>query len=203
MRETRPRLWIAAACLGATLLTACAPESPYSSANVAVDEPRGSDRQAVPEVPAPSFDQPEQAMPEHGRVAWLNTPENNAILQGNIANGWSGRLTITTGPGVETYFIKLVSTYPTHGDVLGVTVAADATVVVDVPLDGSSDETIYELFYGAGSRWYGDEHAFGPEGSYARADDEFAFSEGTWWEVELVLTPGGNLGMSGLDYEDF
>ena len=142
-------------------------------------------------------------MPDHGLVVWLNTPENNAILQGNVANGWSGRLSVSTSPGVDTYYVKLVETYPVPGEVLGVTVAGGGTVDVDVPLDGSSDEATYQLLYAAGTRWYGEEYLFGPEGAYARADSDFTFSEGTWWEVDLVLTPGGNLGSSGVDYEDF
>lgn len=132
----------------------------------------------------------------------MNSHANNVILKQNIANGASGRLEITVPTGQESYFAKLVETSPGSGDTLGVSVAPGQTVTIDVPLNGSG-ETTYRLHYAAGVDWYGYKYLFGPVGRYAEADDTFAFSEGTKWEVQLILQPGGNLGTSGIDYGDF
>ena len=81
-------------------------------------------------------------------------------------------------------------------------IASGRSLTIDVPLDGDGPTT-YDLHYAAGPTWYGQFATFGPAGTYAKADETFTFEEGTGWEVELILQPGGNLGTSGLDYDGF
>lgn len=156
----------------------------------------------VPEPVTPKFDQPPQTMPNNGEAVWLGSKANNEILQNNIDNGGYGRLSIAVPSGQETYFVKLRQIFPGRGDTLGVTVAPGQTITIDVPLSGNGD-TIYDLYYGAGTSWYGYKYLFGPEASYTKADDEFSFTESTSWEVELIRQPAGNLGTYEIDYADF
>lgn len=182
------RVLVAIMAMLTLLVAACSNAGSASSAEdasdqVAIDEPA----LAV----TPSFDEPEQPMPQSG-IAGRNI----------LVPGWDhpGELVITAPGGTDTYLVELKYT-DSSGSVLRVFVSPGQTVSVDVPVDGTSAR--YDLFYAAGSRWYGDEYTFGPDGTYARADDVFEFVEGRQWQVELVLQPGGNLGTSGIDYADF
>ena len=145
---------------------------------------------------------PAQPMPANGAEVWLETAENIEILESNIANGGYGRLHIMVPSGLDTYYAKLKPISPGARDTLGVTIAPGQSVSFDVPMDGNG-ETIYDLYYSAGTTWYGYEATFGPDGMYAKADDSFVFTEGTQWEVELILQPSGNLGTTGIDYRNF
>lgn len=138
----------------------------------------------------PSFDEPEQPMPESG------IPRRNILV-----GGWDhpGQLVITVQGGTDTYLVEL--RYPESFAVVRVFVSPGQTISVDVPVDGTS--AIYQLFYAAGSRWYGDQYSFGPEGTYAMGDEVFEFAEGTQWQLELIPQTGGNLGTSAIDYTDF
>lgn len=135
-------------------------------------------------------------------MIWLESRANTAILKGNIRDGASGRLAISVPIGNDTYYVKLKELRPRRGEVLGVIIAPGRSVTVDVPLDGDGPTT-YDLHCAAGANWYGPAASFGPEGSYAKAEETFTFEKGTGWEVELILQPGGNLGTSGLDFNQF
>ena len=168
------------------------------------DSPATADQPAYAIGGAPAgtgFDKPAQPLPPSGRTIWLDSPSNVAVLKNNIKNGGSGTIRISVPRGTQSYYAKLKEVSPRRGDVLGVTIAPGRTIRVTVPLDG--DSTVYELHYGAGVKWYGLRAAFGPKGSYSKADDTFRFERGTGWEVELIVQPGGNLGTSGLDFRNF
>lgn len=141
-------------------------------------------------------------MPANGTVIWLDSPANTAVMKDNIVNGGFGRLTISVPLGAESYYVKLKELSPASREALGVIIAPGQSHIVSVPLDGSGTTT-YDLHYGAGTSWYGPKYAFGPAAVYAKADETFAFDQGTGWEVELILQQGGNLGTSGLAYESF
>lgn len=141
-------------------------------------------------------------MPQDGAVLWLTSKSNTEILKGNIRNGAYGTLRINVPSGTDAYFVKLREIDPGSGDVFGTVVRPGRSVTVKVPLNGNS-RTTYRLSYGMGSTWYGREYAFGPSGSYSQAQDDFDFTEGSGWEVELIPQQGGNLGTSGLDFGSF
>lgn len=107
----------------------------------------------------------------------------------------AGALTISVPSGPESYLVKISDA--SGGLVCRVVIGGGRSVTVGIP------EGTYYLTYGAGTKWYGYSLAFGPEGSYSAAQENFPFESGTHWEVELILQPGGNLGTSGLGYEDF
>lgn len=152
--------------------------------------------------PSRSFSRPSVRMPAHGALMWFDSPDNTAIMKENIRNGGYGRLQISVPSGEKTYFIKLKELSPRRGDVLGAVIEPGRTLTIKVPIDGGGS-TIYDLHYGAGTSWYGPQHAFGPSGAYSKADDTLAFKAGSGWEVELIAQFGGNLGTSDLDYERF
>ena len=193
-----------AACigLGPVLLTGC--HNAYESSPSTYEQSARStgSKDNGPARRPRSFNRASKPMPVHGKLIWLDSESNTAIMKDNIRNGGSGRLTISVPHGDETYYIKLKELSPRRGEVLGAVIAPGRTLTVDVPLDGNGG-TVYALHYGAGTAWYGERNAFGPAATYAKADDTFAFEEGTRWKVELILQPGGNLGTSGLDYQGF
>lgn len=201
MVSNRPRR-LGAAVVGGFLvasLVGCAtPSGQSSSTTVRNEQPDHT----IVEPTAPAFSLPAQSMPANGEVVWLETAENIDTIESNIANGGYGRLHIAVPPGLDTYYAKLRPISPGSRDTLGVTIAPGQSVTVDVPLNGNT-ETTYDLYYSAGATWYGKDGTFGPEGMYAKADDPFAFAEGTQWEVELILQPSGNLGTTGIDYSNF
>lgn len=154
--------------------------SDYSdSSNSDVDQP-------------PAFDVPTQPFPGHGV---------SQSLSGDCVVTGIGQLTLSVPAGDESYFAKLVNR-DSGGFTLGVTVAPGQSATVDVPICNSYSDD-YDLKYAAGTTWYGYDHAFGPAGAYASASEVFPFEDGTWWEVELILQVGGNLGTSGMSYGDF
>lgn len=160
-------------------------------------------RTAVAEEPTKqAFTKPEKPLPKDGAILWLTSKSDTEILKGNIRNGAYGTLRITVPMGTDAYFIKLREISPGRGDVFGTIARPGRSVTVKVPLNGG-ERTTYRLSYGMGSRWYGREHAFGPSGMYSQAQDDFEFTEGSGWEVELIPQRGGNLGTSGLDYGSF
>jgi hypothetical protein len=65
----------------------------------------------------------------------------------------------------------------------------------------------YEMRYASGKIWYGTEHLFGPETSYAKADSRFNFSfdgsQYSGYTVELILQSSGNLRTSPLSPASF
>jgi len=154
-----------------------------------------------------AFDQPKQKMPKNGKEVWLTRSNSyQQKCQKSLDRGRTGRLQISVPRGDETYFVKLKGkpreSYLPGVDTFGVAVRAGRTVTVDVPLCGE-DRMIYDLYYGAGTAWYGFDYLFGPEGTYSRTSEQFPFEKGAGWSVELILQPGGNLGSAGLDYDEF
>jgi len=125
----------------------------------------------------PSFSEPVVPFPVTGTARYPDGAEGVAPLK------------IKTSPGSD-YYVKLVEP-PSDRPVMEVFVKGGTTVEVSAPL-GS-----YEMRYATGKTWYGPEHFFGPETSYSKADQLFAFSRdyrGTsGYTVTLYTVQNGNL----------
>lgn len=97
---------------------------------------------------------------------------------------------ITTSPGADNYFIKLVDSV-TGSPVMTMYVKGGTTYETKVPV-GS-----YQVHYATGQTWYGARHLFGPATAYSETEGNFTFSiqgnqvQGN--EIELVPQLGGNL----------
>lgn len=130
--------------------------------------------------PAPAFDEPELSMPPHG--------------YGTVGEGGLGCLEISVPSGPQSYYVKLKNGSYTVWDVF---MSPGQTASFDVPVG------TYDLVYGAGEKWYGWDYTFGPYGAYSETSEQFSFDSGSCWSVELILQVGGNLGTSGLDFNEF
>lgn len=162
----------------ALTLTAC-DTSPSGYSGSSSNSNRAPTSEVVePELPA--FSEPEVSWPQNG--------------YGSVGNGGDGCLSLSVPNGSEAYYVKLKNGYSTAWDVF---ITPGTSKEFSVPTG------TYDLTYGAGSRWYGWRHAFGPDGAYAETSERFTFDPGSCWSVELFLQPGGNLSSSDLDYSDF
>lgn len=169
-----------AVLMGAGLLSACSSNAGNS----------GQSDDSVRQTSA--FNQPSRPFPGNGV---------SKTLSGDCVVTGVGRLTLSVPSGEESYFAKLVNR-DSGAFTLGVTVSPGRSATIDVPVCNSYSDDYY-LTYAAGTTWYGYDYAFGPDGAYSSASEVFSFEDGTWWEVELILQVGGNLGTSGMDYSDF
>ncbi|MCB1274100.1 MAG: hypothetical protein KDB25_06865 [Leucobacter sp.] len=160
------------------MLTACYPSTGGYGGSSSDSDRSSLYEQVEPEVPA--FSEPEVSWPKNG--------------YGTVGNGGDGCLEISVPTGSKAYYVKLKKGSSTVWDVF---LKPGSSKEFSVPTG------TYDLTYGAGDHWYGSRYAFGPEGVYSEASERFTFDPGSCWTVELILRPGGNLGSSGLDYDDF
>ncbi len=123
------------------------------------------------------------------------------LLCGDDPETPSGEMSIAVPRGDETYFVRLTARW-TGRRLAEVIVSPGKTTVISVPIC-QVGRTGYELYYGAGTRWYGYKYLFGPEGAYSQAGEVFTFESGTSWSVSLTLQQGGNLSSSGMEYDQF
>lgn len=114
-----------------------------------------------------------------------------------------------SSPGVAPLRIKT----RTGNDFYVKLVDSAERVVMTMYVEGGRDlETkvplgTFEMRYASGKTWYGTEHLFGPETSYAKADKlfQFSFSDSRYsgYTVELILRPSGNLRTTLLSPNEF
>ena len=139
------------------------------------------------QYPAATFSHPEQPLPGSGRVNAQSYAERVAPLE------------IKAGAGGH-YVVKLVDAYR-KTPVMSVFVRGGSTVNVDVPLG------TFEVRYASGEKWYGDEHLFGPDTSYSKADKTFTFEETaneiTGYTITLYKVSQGNLRTSKINAGEF
>lgn len=125
----------------------------------------------------------EQELPSTGTN---NASFNNGVAPLNIK---------TSSAGGYHYFIKLINT-ATHEELGSYFIRSGDTLNITVPA-GS-----YELKYASGRTWYGENHLFGPETNYNKADSIFNFSfdgyQYSGYTIELIMQQNGNLQTSGL-----
>lgn len=92
--------------------------------------------------------------------------------------------------GNNAYYVYLDSMRSTGND-MAFMVSPECTVEVDVPIGE------YEIYYAAGTSWYGQDLLFGEDTAYYKCDGTFDFyDDGTYyqgWTLELYLQPNGNL----------
>lgn len=125
--------------------------------------------------PVAIFNEPQVPVPKHGEEVWLT--ESDALkrdCEASLKKGRYGTLRITVPRGPEAFFVKLVEAptaafdkYVPAGtlDVTGVSIAPGKSITIDVPLCGNASMD-YDLYYAAGTRWYGYHYLFGPDGAY-------------------------------------
>jgi hypothetical protein len=157
-----------------------------------------------PQRPAPrevAFTRPEKPLPQIGKpimFRWGRKSDSCLRMGGGV-----GSLQVSTSGGRKTYFVELRQrSGPMHVASVGVAVRSGQTVTIDVPLCGLARAN-FDLYYSAGTKWYGYRYRFGPDGLYSQARKKFHFENGTQWGVELILRRGGNLSTSTMDYRDF
>ena len=129
--------------------------------------------------------------PATGTATWLTNADRIAPLE------------IRT-QGTGDYLVKLVETWSGE-DVGMVYVTGGTTAEVEVPLG------THTMRYATGTIWYGYDYLFGPDTSYAEADETFVFErEQTvdgWsisgFTVTLYPVTGGNLSTTRLGASDF
>ena len=73
----------------------------------------------------------------------------------------------------------------------------------EVLVDVKPGTYILKYACGDGDSWYGTEHKFGKNTSYARADNFFTFTSTEGWDVELYLQANGNLSQTYIDEDEF
>jgi hypothetical protein len=102
--------------------------------------------------------------------------------------------------GDDSYFIKLSNVKTGETD-LAFFVSSNSTVDIDVPLG------TYEVYYAAGTVWYGTKELFGSGTKYYKADDTFDFYQDSTsvygYTLELYRQAGGNLGYESLSPDEF
>lgn len=142
-----------------------------------------------PTEPTPALT-PSQ-LPYNGRIVYPSS-------EGYPESG-CGVITIEASNN-ENYYVKLRDVH-TNDVVLSFIVHAGMSVDANIPFGE------YVLTYAYGNEWYGYEDLFGPDTSYAIADDTFLFEDYgdsvTWWKVELYLHYNGNLDTESLDSDEF
>jgi hypothetical protein len=151
----------------------------------------------------PIFDKPEKKLPKNGKKKYEDTKENNAIYKQNIEDGYYGTIEITAPAGVANYYVLMKCLLDGEEySVRSIIVRSGKTASMKVPLFGDG-ETVYNMYYASGNKWYGYKHLFGPDTSYSKADEDFPFEYRTGWEIELIPQIGGNLSTSAANASDF
>lgn len=134
-----------------------------------------------------AFSEPEQPLPNPGRIQWYSAGDPVAPLE-------------IKSPAGSHYLVKL-SGYYSGKDVLSVFVHGGRTVALDVPLG------TYSIKYASGERWYGPEHLFGPDTVYSKAESSFEFrrvgDQISGYTLTLHKVLHGNLHTSTISPEEF
>ena len=132
-------------------------------------------------------DYPPHPLPTSGHVRSFTTQPRIAPFQIKAAQG-------------SHFLLKLVNSR-NNSPVLTVFVQGGTTVNIKAPLG------TYEVRYAGGDTWYGDDHLFGPDTSYSKADKTFAFrqigNEVQGFTITLYKVLHGNLSTSQIDPAQF
>ena len=135
----------------------------------------------------PIFTEPVQPTPHSGTVTQRTAREAVAPFGINSASD-------------ANYLVKLVDAF-SKAEVMTVFVRGGFPVEVKVPLG------TYEIRYASGNFWYGYEHLFGPDTSYAKADQTFDFqvvgNRVSGFTLTLYKVRNGNLHTSQISARDF
>ena len=129
--------------------------------------------------------------PSEPQLEQHELPKNFHGISGGSGNGC---LELTVPDRDESFYVKLKKGEETVWDAF---MHPGSNFKFAVPTG------TYDLVYGAGENWYGWDNSFGPEGAYSETTERFNFERSGCWQVKLILQPGGNLGRTGLNYEDF
>jgi hypothetical protein len=148
--------------------------------------PSGPAETPTPQPPkGPTY--PTQPLPFSGQVRSFNNEPRVAPFEIKAAKG-------------SHFLVKLVNTY-TGSDVLSVFVRSGTTVNIEAPLG------TFEVRYASGESWYGHEFLFGPNTSYSKADQTFAFertgNQIRGFTITLYTVAYGNLSTSQIDPREF
>lgn len=134
--------------------------------------------------PAVGFSEPVQTTPTTGVLDYYGLDERLAPFG------------IYTDQSTGNFFIKIVEP-GMQEPLLTAFIQAGDHLEFDVPLGD------YELRYAVGQEWYGEEHLFGPNTYYYRADEIFNFTEDddgySGWTVELYEQIDGNMSTEEID----
>lgn len=141
-----------------------------------------------PKVEKPPFTQPEKPLPKDGEVRMTNRKQKR-IAPFEINSSYASH-----------HLVKLADA-ATGKPVMTVFVRGGSTVKVDVPLGN------FTVKYASGDKWYGDTHLFGPDTSYAKADENFNFrqtgNQVSGYSITLYKVDNGNLQTEEIEAEEF
>lgn len=156
---------------------------------------------------ADSTDEPEQhyqndqSLLNEDESANFNAPPvqiSHGVTSQNFEEGVAP-LGIETQAG-RNYFVKVVD-IGSEREILTAFIEGGRYFETVVPL-GS-----YELRYASGEVWYGNEHYFGPQTAYSKADQVLNFTfDGYQYsgnKIELILQTDGNLRTVDIDNSEF
>ena len=109
-------------------------------------------------------------------------------------------LQIKTPSTGNHYFVKIENAY-THTHLVSYFIQSGDVLEINLPLG------TYNIKYASGEQWYGPKNLFGPETTYAKADQNFNFRfdgyQYTGYTVELIEQINGNLKTSNIDQSQF
>lgn len=179
--------------------------TPYGASTGLDGDCRGCE--PVPEVPVEepvaggdSWDAIERSWPDNDAQVWLVSDVAAQRYESMMQDGAVGDFEVSVPAGANAYYVKFnLVTMGQSSPVAAAFIAPGGYATVQLPAGGM----VYDVYYGAGTEWYGWSDAFGPHGAYAQADERFALETGGGWQISLELSPGGNLGANGLGYEEF
>ena len=121
-------------------------------------------------------------------------PETGATNKPNLYG--DSPLQIKTNPGSH-YWVKIVNAYNEQEEVVSYFIRGGETLDVNLPT-GS-----YVVKYAYGDTWYGEEHLFGENTGYSKADEVFEFYHNQGYVIELIQQLNGNLHTTAIDESQF
>lgn len=121
-------------------------------------------------------------------------PETGATNKPNLYG--DSPLQIKTNSGSH-YWVKIVNAYNEQEEVVSYFIRGGETLDVTLPT-GS-----YVVKYAYGDTWYGEEHLFGENTGYSKADEVFEFYHNQGYVIELIQQLNGNLHTTIIDESQF
>jgi len=110
-------------------------------------------------------------------------------------------LTIETSANSGQFYYVVLADSSTGEKAIAMYIEAGQTVEIDIPLGR------YELYYAAGTVWYGDAYLFGPDGTYSKAVSFLSFTENEMfyhgYTITLYPVSSGDLVTIDVDPGDF
>lgn len=93
--------------------------------------------------------------------------------------------------------VKIVNAYNEKEEVVSYFIRGGETLDVNLPI-GS-----YVVKYAYGDTWYGEEHLFGENTGYSKADEVLEFYRNQGYVIELIQQLNGNLHTTAIDESQF